>query len=223
MFNDVFLIQFLIFGVSALFITIYNTFLLWYCVIILLLSVSALLFLDNFDIFVGFLLLIDLGVILIFLILVFHFINFLDNKIFSKKPINFFFPVLLVSFFILSHNFFKPLVASDNIFSFLISWYDYFLLQNNVYKTDLNLIKEMYFYNNSFEFILINFFILYGLVLSLMFFFVLKKVNLKQFFLFFKSFDFKNTNSSYLFIRNQNLLNQQDEGASLKIINKKKW
>ena len=157
MFNDVFLIQFLIFGVSVLFITIYNTFLLWYCVVILLLSVSALLFLDNFDIFVGFLLLIDLGVILIFLILVFHFINFLDNKNFSKKPINFFFPALLVSFFILSHNFFKPLVASDNMFSFLISWYDYFLLQNNVYKTDLNLIKEMYFYNNSFEFILINF------------------------------------------------------------------
>jgi hypothetical protein len=105
----------------------------------------------------------------------------------------------------------------------LVSWYDYFLFNSNVYKTDLNLIKEMYFSSNSFEFILINFFILYGLVLSLFFFFILKKINLKQFFLFFKSFNFKNINSSYLFIRNQNLINQQDEGASLKIINKKKW
>jgi len=179
--------------------------------------------LDNFDIFVGFLLLIDLGVVLIFLVLVFHFINFLDNKNSSKKSIKKFFFIAFVSSFILNNSFLKPFETQNGCFTFLVSWYDYFLFNSSVYKTDLNLIKEMYFSSNSFEFILINFFILYGLILSLFFFFILKKINLKQFFLFFKSFNFKNINSSYLFIRNQNLINQQDEGASLKIINKKKW
>jgi hypothetical protein len=154
---------------------------------------------------------------------VFHFINFLDNKNFSKKPITKFFFVLMPASYLILSSFFKPLITTSANFSFFISWYDYYLIKNHVNKTDLNLIKEVYFCNNSFEFILINFFILYGLVISLMFFFVLKKINLKQFFLFFKSFDFKNINSSYLFIRNQNLLNQQDEGASLKVINKRKW
>jgi hypothetical protein len=121
MFNDVFLAQSLILLVSFLFITISNTFLLWYCVVVLLFLIGSVLFLDNFDIFVGFLLLIDLGVVLIFLVLVFHFINFLDNKNSSKKSIKKFFFIAPVSSLILNNSFLKPLEIQNGCFTFLVS------------------------------------------------------------------------------------------------------
>lgn len=220
MFNDLFFLQTLILIFSIIFLFINNTFLIWYLILFFLIILSSVLFIDNFDIFVGFLLLIDLGVILIFLVFVFHFINFLDNKHFIKSYNYFlFFSVLLLILKILSITL-KIEIISE--YFFLISWYDYFNVSVINYKTDLNLLKEIYFYNNSFEFILINFFILYGLISSIILFFILKKLYLTDFINTLRTYNFMSINTSFFYIRNQNLINQQDEGASLKIINKKK-
>lgn len=220
MFNDFFFIQTILFIFAILFLFINNSFLIWYLILFFLLSLSAVLLMDNFDIFVGFLLLIDLGVILIFLVFVFHFINFMDNK-HSIKYYNYFILFLLL---FIPFKFVSNLNSDFNSLNyyFLISWYDFFNFFNVSYKTDLNLLKEIYFYNNSFEFILINFFILYGLVSSIIFFFLIKKLYVLDFLYYLKIKNFLFLNNSFFYIRNQNLINQQDEGASLKIINKKK-
>lgn len=110
-----------------------------------------------------------------------------------------------------------------HIYPFLISWYNYFAISSHVFKSDLLILREIYFYTNSFEFIIINFFLLFGINLAISFFFLIKyifiKFNLKNIFLF-NEFMFK---TNFLFIRNQNLINQQDEGASLKIFIKKNY
>jgi hypothetical protein len=186
------------------------------------------MFLDNSDIFIGFLWLIDLGVGLVFLIFILHFSNFLYKKI--ELRINFkifLLAPIMVSIFILfvlynSSNYIS-LFTNFNylIFSFNILWYDYYDIFNNLFKTDLNLLREIYFFNNSLEFIIINFLILYGILNSIIFFFLIKKIfnvlNFDQIYYL----NLLNKKTSFFFIRNQNLINQQDEGASLKIWLKK--
>ena len=222
MLSDVFLSQTITLILCFSFIYVLNTFVIWYLILSIICLISMILFLDNFDIFVGFLLLIDLGVILIFLVFVFHFVNFLDNTNLIKR-----YPTLYVSILLLSILLSIMFIFSNNStygysFSFFITWYDYFLLNLHYFKTDLNLLKEVYFYNNSFEFIVINLFIIYGLVLAIITFFLIKKMNLKKILYFFKSYSKLNLKTSYLFIRNQNIIAQQDEGSVLKIIRRNK-
>jgi hypothetical protein len=105
---------------------------------------------------------------------------------------------------------------------FLISWYDYydFFYSNTI--TDLNLLREIYFYNNSFEFFLINFMLLYGIITSILVCFFIKRIfsflNITQ----FKNFNLLNNINSVFFIRNQNFLKQQSTSTGTRVWIKKK-
>jgi uncharacterized membrane protein len=86
---------------------------------------------------------------------------------------------------------------------------------------DLNVAKEIYFHINSFEFFLINFVALYGIILSILGLFLLKRL------LIFSNINnylnlntFSKINSVY-FIRTQNFMKQKTTSAGLRVWSKK--
>jgi len=91
----------------------------------------------------------------------------------------------------------------------LVSWYEYTSFFSARVVTDLNLLKEVYFFNNSFEFFLINFLLFYGILSSILMCFLVKRI-----FVFLNASQITQLNllqqrTSLFFIRNQNFLKQQ--------------
>ena len=185
--------------------------------------------LDDADIFVGFLWVIDLGVGLVFFIFILHYSTFLHQKaIINKTARELSYIIILSTFLVVFFYFFSnPIDSSylrgfDKTWFFLLSWYDYydFFYSNTI--TDLNLLREVYFYNNSFEFFLINFMLLYGIITSILVCFFIKRIfsflNATQ----FLNFNLLNNINSAFFIRNQNFLKQQSTSTGTRVWIKKK-
>jgi hypothetical protein len=88
--------------------------------------------------------------------------------------------------------------------------------------TDLNLLREIYFYNNSFEFFLINFVLFYGILGAILLTFLIKRVfallNLSQLINYNM---LQQVNATY-FIRNQNFLKQHLTSSGTRVWLKKK-
>jgi hypothetical protein len=100
---------------------------------------------------------------------------------------------------------------------FLVSWYDYYDLFFSNVISDLNLLREIYFYNNSFEFVLINFMLLYGIISAILLCFLIKRVfsflNYNQ----LVNYDMLNYTNSTYFIRNQNFIKQQATSTGTRV------
>ena len=118
-------------------------------------------------------------------------------------------------------NSYKPQLLNKTWF-FLISWYNYYDFFFSFTVTDLNLLREIYFYNNSFEFFLINFVLFYGIISSILACFLIKRIfsflNVSQYINYNLLFQ---TNATY-FIRNQNFLKQQSTSSGTRVWRKKK-
>lgn len=207
----------------------YNILTLWYLAGLYLVFLGWWLFLDDGDIFVGFLWVIDLGVGLVFFIFILHYSTFLHQKANldkSSRELSF---LLFSIFFTLSFLFFfaSPIDIDytkgfNKTWFFLISWYDYYDFFFSNVVTDLNLLREIYFYNNSFEFFLINFMLFYGILSSILLCFLIKRIfnflNFSQ----LMNYDMLNQVNSALFIRNQNFLKQQATSTGTRVWLKKK-
>jgi len=175
MIHDVFILQNLALVTLFFFMNIFNILSLWYLAGIYLVILGFWLFLDDGDIFIGFLWVIDLGVGLVFFIFILHYSTFTQQKINLDKSsrelsISLFALIFTFTFFFF---FAQPVdVNYTNGFSktwfFLITWYDYVELFFASAVTDLNLLRELYFYNNSFEFFLINLMLFYGIVATVL-------------------------------------------------------
>jgi hypothetical protein len=190
---------------------------------------GLLLLLDDSDLFVGFLWVIDLGVGLVFFIFILHFSNFLHQKSFFNLSNRFFMYVLFIFFFIFLFFYFlaNPTDLNFNYelkktWFFLISWYNYYSFFYSYTITDLNLLREIYFYNNSLGFFLVNFMLFYGIFSSINLCFLIKRV-----FTFLNFSQLKNLNilhevNSTFFIRNQNFIRQQNASTGTRVWLKKK-
>lgn len=229
MLNEILFLQILNLIILIFFINTINILTLWYLAGIYLINLGIFLLIDDGDIFVGFLWVIDLGVGLIFFIFILHFSNFLHQKtlfdLSNRFLLFFIFIILLLLGFIYFIS--GPSEQSFNYqlkqsWFLLISWYNYYSLFNSYTVTDLNLIRELYFYNNSYEFFIINFMLFYGIFGSINLCFLIKKIfaflNLSQ----FKNFNLLNEISSTLFIRNQNFFKQQNTSTGSRVWIKKK-
>lgn len=229
MLTDAFLLQSISLITLFFFASTFNILTLWYLAGIYLVSLGLFLMLDDSDIFIGFLWVIDLGVGLVFFIFILHYSTFLHQKSTLNKTARELSYIPISSLFLLTFLYFFTNPIDNSYFRgfnhswfFLISWYDYydFFYSNTV--TDLNLLREIYFYNNSFEFFLINFMLLYGIITSILICFFIKRVfsflNLTQ----FKNFNFLNNLNGVFFIRNQNFLKQQSTSTGTRIWIKKK-
>lgn len=83
--------------------------------------------------------------------------------------------------------------------------------------TDLNLLHELYFTANSFEFLVINFFLLYGIVASILATFLIKRIfNLMN---YAQLVDHRLLTRARFthFIRNQDYLKQQATSAGTRV------
>lgn len=202
---------------------------LWYLAGIYLMFLGMLLLLNDGDILIGFLWVIDLGVGLIFFIFILHFTNFLHQKSFLEISSRFLFFFCFFCFFCFFFYwlFSSPSDSNFNIYLkknwfFFVSWYNYYLFFNSYVITDLNLLREIYFYNNSFEFFLINFIVFYGIFGSITLCFIIKKVfnflNISQ----LKNINILNVINTTFFIRNQNFIKQQNTSTGTRVWLKKK-
>ena len=227
--HDVFILQNLALITLFFFLNIFNVLSLWYLAGIYLVILGFWLFLDDGGIFIGFLWVIDLGVGLVFFIFILHYSTFTQQKVNLDKSsrelsISFFALVFTLFFFF----FFSQPVDSNymNGFSktwfFLICWYDYFELFFANSITDLNLLREIYFYNNSFEFFLINLMLFYGIVSTVLTCFMIKRIfsflNVSQYLNYKMLY---HINATY-FIRNQNFIKQQAVSTGTGVWLKKK-
>jgi magnesium-transporting ATPase (P-type) len=206
------------------FIASFSILTLWYLAGLYLLLLGWFLLLDDGDILVGFLWVIDLGVGLIFFIFVLHYTTFLHQKSNLDKTsrefsYSIFSSLLFLSFF--AHL--SPVTGNWlvgiwlQIWSFLLSWYNYYGFFYSATITDLNLLHEIYFVNNSFEFFLINFFLLYGIISSIFLSFLIKRffnfVNFAQFLDYPVLVHARHT----YFIRSQDYIKQQSMSAGLRV------
>lgn len=229
MLNEIFILQILSVISLIFFINTINIISLWYLAGIYLIALGLLLLTDDADIFVGFLWVIDLGVGLIFFIFILHFSNFLHQKSFFDLSSRYLF--IYVFFFIFIFLFFYFLSNPNDLnlnyqikktWFFFLSYYNYYSLYHSYNITDLNLLREIYFYNNSFGFFLINFMLFYGIFGSINLCFLIKRIfvflNLSQ----LKNINILNEVNSTFFIRNQNFLRQQNTSAGTRVWMKKK-
>ena len=211
------------------FVNTFNILTVWYLAGIYLVLLGRWLLLDDGDIFVGFLWVIDLGVGLIFFMFILHYSTFLHQKSNVNKTSREFSFTSIATITIVSIFSFvsSPVeVASTSVLSkiwfFSVSWYDYFDFFFSSTVTDLNLLHEIYFTNNSFEFFLINFFLLYGVIASILLSFLVKRIfnfmNISQ----FQNTSFLQKAHATFFIRNQDYLKQQSTSAGTRVWIKKK-
>ena len=211
------------------FVNTFNVLTVWYLAGIYLVLLGWLLFLDDGDIFVGFLWVIDLGVGLIFFMFILHYSTFLHQKSnINKTSREFSFSLaaltsLVFTFFFISSpvsNFSSSILSKIWVFS--VSWYDYYDFFFSATVTDLNLLHEIYFTNNSFEFFLINFFLLYGIIASILMSFLVKRIFNLMNFSQLRDQNFLSQARATYFIRNQDYLKQQATSAGTRVWFKKK-
>ena len=211
------------------FVNTFNIITVWYLAGLYLVFLGWWLLLDDGDIFVGFLWVIDLGVGLIFFIFIVHYSTFLHQKSFLNKTsreLTFSFLSLLIAitfFFWFALPFDTSSTSSlIKTWLFYVSWYDYYDFFFSSTVTDLNLLHEIYFTNNAFEFFIINFFLLYGIIGSILLSFLIKRIfnvlNLDQ----HTNYSLTRQPFATLFIRNQDYLKQQQTSAGTRVWLKKK-
>ena len=223
------ILQILLIITTFYFVNTFNVLTVWYLAGIYLVLLGWWLLLDEGDIFVGFLWVIDLGVGLIFFIFILHYSTFLHQKSNLNKTSREFTALALTALTVWSLFSFIAYPVSNNTSTILakswlfsISWYDYYDLFYSPAVTDLNLLHEIYFTNNSFEFFLINFFLLYGIIASVLMTFLIKRVfsflNYSQ----LLDLGYLNQARATYFIRNQDYLKQQATSSGTRVWLKKK-
>lgn len=211
------------------FVNTYNLLTLWYLAGLYLILLGLFLLTDDLDILVGFLWVIDLGVGLVFFIFILHFSTFSHQKPTLDKSARVFVlsTFLITSLFVLVFIFLEPasnqhLGCIKGTWFFYLSWFDFYDFYYAYTVTDLNLLREVYFYQNSLEFFFINFVLFYGIVCSVLLCFLLKRffsyLTSQQ----FKDFGLHKKAHSALFIRNQDFLKQQSTSAGSRVWSKRK-
>ena len=230
MITEILLIQVFLVLTTFLFTAALNLIVLWYLAGMYLVLLGLLLFTADGDIFVGFLWVIDLGVGLIFFIFILHYSVFLHQKSILRKNSRQTLAATLFFIFVLTlyFNFLAPIDSNSTsgfqkTWLFLVSWTDYYTVFYVRTITDLNLLHEIYFVNSNFEFILINFFLFYGIISSILLSFLIKYIFSKLALPQFKTLQFASTINSTFFIRNQNFLKQQSTSAGERVWVKKRF
>ncbi len=216
LFNDIFSLEVLIL-LSALFYTCStNLLILLYTGFLYLMLTGTLSLINDADIYIGFLWVIDLGVGLVFFIFILHFTSFLFQKSYFNLSARHFFTLTIVTLITLLVYYFLS-NPTDNSFNgdllktwfFKITHMDYYLIYNSSEVTDLNTLRDAYFCLNGFEFFIVNFSLLFGLLASILICFLIQRIfnylNYSQII----NYRVLHANSSGFTIRNQNFTTQQ--------------
>lgn len=193
---------------------------LLYTSMLYLTGVGLLVLLNDGDIYIGFLWVIDLGVGLIFFIFILHFTSFLYQKAqFNLSARHFIITILLLTFLVV-FGYYNALAIDTSYFGdlektwfFKVTYLDYYTINSTSEVTELNTLRETYFLLNTFEFFIVNFSLLFGLIASILMFFLLQRVfsflNYSQII----NLDLLVKSDTGFFIRQQNFMTQQSTPA----------
>ena len=172
------------------------------------------------NIYIGFLWVIDLGVGLIFLVFLSSLMPFMESSFNApagrERRLSSAF--LLGMLFAITSYCVSPIPFPHHQHSTsTIQWLNYYVLLLDQEISQLNLLRELFFYTHVWEFVLINYIVLIGLIGMLIFNFTIHQI-FKTMNLTALLFDNAVT-SSYapLFIRDQNLLRQQQTTSSVRL------
>lgn len=226
MFNEFVIVEMMLILSITYFLNTSNLVSAWYLAGIYLFVLGLLLLLQDGDIFVGFLWVIDLGVGLIFLLFILHFSSFLKHKtwdMISSKLLSwkmFGLMILSVYFYYEAFPISRSYQAGAGITS--IVWFDYYDLFTAVIISDLNLMREVYFFNNSFEFVIINFMLLYGIITAVLLTFLIQKTFNFLSNAMSSNVPLETSLSAGFFIRTQNLSLQQQMSTGTRVWIKKR-
>lgn len=189
-----------------------------------LIFIGFFLFINDIDIYVGFLWVIDLGVGLVFFIFIIHFSTFFYQKS-SFNLIDRYFINILSIFFIYFYYLYSNPNISDNYFIrdlnktwfFNVNHVDYYSILNFFEVTELNLLHNTYFLINSFVFYIVNNNILFTLITVIIMVFSLKRsFSIMNFSQIINNNALSNINSSF-FIRQQNFIKQQNTTGIVRV------
>lgn len=224
--NDALLTEIFITMLIFYYITNTNVTSLLYTAGLYLITLGVLALLNDFDIYIGFLWVIDLGVGLIFFIFVLHFTTFLAQKNITQTSLKIklislllFFNIILLLYLFPTSN---TLSSLSKLWSFHVSHVNYYKILNTSEVTDLQTMKDNYFIVNSFEFFIVNFSLFFGLITSILLTFLVHRIfNILNYSYVMNNNLLRFTTSNF-FIRNQNFVNQQNTATSTVIWSKLK-
>lgn len=219
MVNDFLILQLALMLSLVFFLLITENFFLLINAIIFLFLMSTFLWTVDLDVYVNFLLILDLG---IFFVLIAFLVNlshlFQSNHTFTKLQ-----TPLVLGYFIFNLLFvFWGTAESTSTSNLLnlpctLTLYDWYAVFSFSYFSDLQLLSDLYYCIFSFEFIIMNFYLYLAIFVTYIVFFLTKLVG--------------HTSSGYLstcasnkitFIRYQNLQKQVNQTATVRVWSKKK-
>lgn len=223
-FNDIIILEVVLLSLIFFYITTINLTTLLYVSGIYLMLVGILALINDADIYIGFLWVIDLGVGLIFFIFILHFTSFLFQKPQFLLNSRYFFIFYIFLLLYISIFYFFSFNASSWIeSSFIKTWYfrvqhiDYYSILNSNEVSELNTLKDSYFFLNSFEFFIINFSILFGLLASIFLCFLIQRIfNYINYNYIINSNTLTTIDSSF-FIRLQDYITQSNTPQNIRI------
>jgi len=229
LFNNILILEILILISIFFYSCNTNLLILLYTGGIYLLLLGSFALINDADIYIGFLWVIDLGVGLVFFIFILHFTSFLFQKSYFNLSARHFIwiPLLTLFYFILFYfnsNYIEG-ASNSSLYKnwfFKITYMDYYSLFHTNEVTELNTLRDTYFLLNSFEFYLVNFSLLFGLLAAILMCFFIHRVF--NFLNYSQIINFKllNSMSSSFIIRNQNFINQQNTFGSVQQWSKNK-
>jgi hypothetical protein len=165
---------------------------------------------------------------LIFFIFILHFSSFLNQKsTFAISSRHFLFLIVLILSLSL-YAYLYPVSnsqilspTSNKVWFFKVTYLDYYCTLFTQEVTELNLLKDSYFFTNSFEFFAINFSLLYGLIASILLTFLIQRTfSFLNFHEIIVSETLSKTTAGSI-IRNQNYNTQVDTAGCVQVVSKK--
>ncbi len=174
------------------------------------------------DLFTGFLWVTECTVIFVSMLLLFY-LNTKGNWTrlnLSNYSFSFFYIAVFILFFSIS---FPGELENFSLLPVNIAdlWEDYYEAIYNANSNDFTALLLSYYYFNSLEFIILGFLLLIGSVIVVCLYRLNNNIKLQKYDSLFEFFNFFNDFIDYVFMRKQNLFNQQRSASSTRIFKKK--
>ena len=222
MFSENFLIQLSVIVTSIYFYNNSNIYYTLLYIFIYFFFIGVFLSFFQLEFFMGFLWLIEFTIVFVFLLLLF-FLNFKGNTSNFKKELRLILDTfLLVLFFLISLFFYKDSEFSvKEEFVNIFIWEDYYECLLNFNMNDFQSLLVSYYYYNNINFITIGIILFFGSISCVNLFKINKSDLNNNIYEFISVFDFFLKNVSFVFLRKQNLINQNLSLPSIRVIKKK--
>jgi hypothetical protein len=159
------------------------------------------------------------SILFLFYLNVYNYVNSVNKQYYSYKYITFFSITIIYSL-----SYCLPYEAESLVFfnsDTVNLWDDYYESLNNYILTDLFGLFLSFYYFNSFEFLLIGMLLLVGSLVSVNLHKITRLNRVKFYGDFLLMFDFFKDFSKFIFMRKQNLVDQENHISSTRVFKKK--